>query len=98
MALRAILLLISYLSRSVIHFKMLIMFCAVLFVKNMHRPQIFIKVLKELVILNVQSNEPADEKAYSELVKNVTKHDHDEDREYFSYKNSLGLGMYLRVM
>lgn len=35
--------------------------------------------------------EIAEQKAYKELVKDITKHD--EDREYFSsYKNSLGFG------
>jgi len=50
------------------------------------------KELKER-LANLQDR--AEKKAYSELVKDVTKHDHDEDREYFSsYKNSLGFGKY----
>ena len=54
---------------------------------------------KELQERLAKLQEVADKKAYSELVKDVTKHDHDEDREYFSsYKNSLGLGMYSCVI
>jgi len=50
------------------------------------------KELKER-LANLQ--QLAEEKAYNELVKDVTKHSHDEDREYFSsYKNSLGFGKY----
>lgn len=53
---------------------------------------------KELKDRLVKLQELADKKAYSELVKDVTKHDHDDDREYFSsYKNSLGFGKYLHM-
>lgn len=50
---------------------------------------------KELKERLAKLQDLADKKAYGELVKDVTKHDHDADREYFSsYKNSLGFGMY----
>lgn len=43
-----------------------------------------------------QLQELADKKAYSELVKDVTRRDRDEDREYISsYKESLGFGKQL---
>lgn len=63
------------------------------FVLESPKPREKSKELKER-LANLQ--ELAEKKAYSELVKDVTKHDHDEDREYFSsYKNSLGFGIHV---
>lgn len=48
---------------------------------------------KELKERLAKLQEVAEQKAYKELVKDITKHEGDEDREYFSsYKNSLGFG------
>ena len=48
---------------------------------------------KELKERLAKLQEIAEQKAYKELVKDITKHEGHEDREYFSsYKNSLGFG------
>lgn len=48
---------------------------------------------KELKDRLAKLQDLADQKAYAELVKDVTKHQHDDNQEYFSsYKDSLGFG------
>jgi hypothetical protein len=48
---------------------------------------------KELQERLIKLQEIADQKAYKELVKDITQHDHDEERVYFSsYREQLGFG------
>jgi hypothetical protein len=48
---------------------------------------------KELQERLIKLQEIADQKAYKELVKDITQNDHDEERVYFSsYREQLGFG------
>jgi len=63
------------------------------FVLEAPKPREKSKELKERL---AKLQEVAEQKAYKELVKDITKHEGDEDREYFSsYKNSLGFGIHV---
>ncbi|CAK9875838.1 unnamed protein product [Sphagnum jensenii] len=51
---------------------------------------------KELQERLMKLQEIADQKAYKELVKDITQHDHDEERVYFSsYREQLGFGLHV---
>jgi hypothetical protein len=51
---------------------------------------------KELQERLIKLQEIADQKAYKELVKDITQHDHDEERVYFSsYREQLGFGLHV---